>query len=142
MSCIQLFSLLPYKINKNFNIFKIKNSGTLFIEKENILKKLFFMSTFEEMSRWVEIQSKGKRFIANPLKASDADRLDCLFAIQKPLFLALKKIEKRRKNGRDKSLIEAANVSNYAKIADILASTAATYWRDHDFLFFNNSSIE
>ncbi len=98
MSCTQPFSLLTYKTDKNFNIFKIKNFDILYIEKENMLKKLVFMGTFEEISRWVETHSKGKKFISNPLKANDTDRLDCLFAIQKPIFLALKTIEKRRKN--------------------------------------------
>jgi hypothetical protein len=139
MSCTQPFSLLTYKTDKNFNIFKIKNFDILYIEKENMLKKLVFMGTFEEISRWVETHSKGKKFISNPLKANDTDRLDCLFAIQKPIFLALKTIEKRRKNGRDKRIIEAEKIKDYSTIAAVLASTASSYWRDHGFIKFKKS---
>ena len=139
MSCTQPFSLLTYKTDKNFNIFKIKNYDILYIEKENMLKKLVFMGTFEEISRWVETHSKGKKFISNPSKANDTDRLDCLFAIQKPIFLALKTIEKRRKNGRDKRIIEAEKIKDYSTIAAVLASTASSYWRDHGFIKFKKS---
>ncbi len=139
MSCTQPFSLLTYKTDKNFNIFKIKNFDILYIEKENMLKKLVFMGTFEEISRWVETHSKGKKFISNPSKANDTDRLDCLFAIQKPIFLALKTIEKRRKNGRDKRIIEAEKIKDYSTIAAVLASTASSYWRDHGFIKFKKS---
>ena len=139
MSCTQPFSLLTYKTDKNFNIFKIKNFDILYIEKENMLKKLVFMGTFEEISRWVETHSKGKKFISNPSKANDTDRLDCLFAIQKPIFLALKTIEKRRKNGRDKRIIEAEKIKDYTTIAAVLASTASSYWRDHGFIKFKKS---
>lgn len=139
MSCTQLFSLGSHKTTMDSNIFKIKNFDILYIEKENILKKLLFMDTFEEISKWVETCSKGKKFIANPSNASDTDRLDCLFAVQKPIFLALKKIKKRRKNGRDKRLIKAENANNYDEIANVLASTASTYWRDHGFIKFKKS---
>lgn len=134
MSCIQLFSLGSHKTAMNFNIFKIKNADTLFIKQENILKKLIFINTFEEISKWVETCSKGKKFIANPSNASDTDRLDCLFAVQKPIFLALKNIKKRRKNGRDRRLIEAEKIKDYSTIATVLASAAGSYWRDHGFL--------
>lgn len=139
MSCTQLFSLGSHKTTMDSNIFKIKNFDILYIEKENILKKLLFMDTFEEISKWVETCSKGKKFIANPSNASDTDRLDCLFAVQKPIFLALKKIKKRRKNGRDKRLIKAENANNYDEIANVLASTASSYWRDHGFIKFKKS---
>lgn len=140
MSCIELFSLGSHKTAMNFNIFKIKNADSLFIKQENILKKLIFINTFEEISKWVETCSKGKKFIANPSNASDTDRLDCLFAVQKPIFLALQKIKKRRKNGRDRRLIEANNANDYAEIANVLASTAGTYWRDHKFLSYSKKN--
>lgn len=102
--------------------------------KENILKELAFMSTFEEISTWVEKNSNGCKFIANPASASDTERLICLFTIQKPLALALKNITKRRVNGRDKRILEAIKENNYSTIAYVLASAAGTYWRDHGFL--------
>lgn len=132
-------NLLNHMVKEDFNIKLLKNHLVTLAKQENILKNLVFIATFEEISDWVFTHSHGQKYIANPANASDTDRLDCLFAIQEPLALALKKIEIRRKNGRDRRLIEAAEVGDYGLIADILASTASTYWRDHGFL---NSSKE
>lgn len=134
--------LLNPEVKDYSTIFSIKKISVSQVKKENILQKLVFMATFEEISKWVEIYSNGKRFIANPLNAGDADRLDCLFAIQEPLALALKKIEIRRKNGRDRRLLKALESRNYAVIAAVLASTAATYWRNHGFFTKNKKSRE
>lgn len=128
--------LLNHEVQENFITKLLKKHSVSREKRENILLKLAFIGSFEEISEWVIIHSKGLKFIANPSIASDTDRLDCLFAVQEPLTLALKDIENRRKNGRDVRLIEAANAGNYAVIADLLASIAATYWRDHGF--FNN----
>ena len=117
---------MPGTINIHFDF--------TFYQEENILKKLFFVSTFEEISKWVVIHSASQKYIANPSTASDTDRLDCLIAIQKPIFLALKNIKKRRKNGRDRRLIEAEKIKDYSTIATVLASAAGSYWRDHGFL--------
>ena len=113
---------------------KIHFDFTFYIEEKNILRNLAFINSFKEISEWVKTHSTSRRYIANPSIATDTDRLDCLFAVQNPLVLALKPMKKRRKNGRDKRLIEAANASDYAKIAEILASAAGSYWRDHGFL--------
>lgn len=115
------------------NIFSINNLGVSFAKQENILQKLAFMISFDEISQWVVNHSNGKNFIAIPSNAGDADFDVCLTAIQQPLFLALKNIENRRKNGRDKHLLKAAKISDYAVIADILASAAWTYWQNHNF---------
>jgi len=120
----------------NFNIDLVKNNHMLHKEHVTILEKLTFMDTFEEISEWVLAHSHNQKYIANPSNAGDADRLDCLFGIQEPLALALKPLEKRRKNGRDARLIEATKLGDYTLISDILASAAATYWRDHGY--FNN----
>ncbi|AOO64790.1 hypothetical protein [Sulfurospirillum halorespirans] len=117
----------------DFNIFSIKKLGVSLAKQKNILQKLAFIDTFEELSKWVEIHSNGKNFIANPLNAGDADREVCLTEIQKPLFLALENIENRRINGRDKRLIEAAEAGDLPVIADIIASAAWTYWQNHNF---------
>lgn len=126
--------LLNHQVKENFITSLLKNSVISHEKQENILQKLVFMGSFEEISEWASVHSQGQRFIANPSSATDTDRLDCLFAVQEPLALALQPIEKRRKNGRDGRLIEAANTGNYVVIADILASVAASYWRDHGFL--------
>jgi len=131
-----IHNLLNHEVKENFITKLLKKHSVSREKQENTLLKLAFMSSFEEISEWVIIHSKGLKFIANPSIASDTDRLDCLFAVQEPLALALKDVEKRRKNGRDGRLIEAATAGNYAVIADLLASIAATYWRDHGF--FNN----
>lgn len=125
--------LLNHEVKENFNIKLLKKHSVSQVKQENILKKLAFMGTFEEISEWVEVNSQGKKFIANPLNAGDADREVCLTEIQKPLFLALENIENRRINGRDKRLIKAAEAGDYLVIADILASAAWTYWKNHGF---------
>ena len=132
-------NLLTSRGRVDCNIFSIKNLGVSLAKQENILQKLVFMGTFEEISEWVTTHSKGLKFIANPSNASDTDRFDCLFAVQEPLALALKDVEKRRKNGRDGRLLEAAKAGDYIALANILASAAASYWKDHGFL---NSSKE
>lgn len=118
---------LPDTINIHYDF-------TFYNEEKNILRKLAFINSFKEISEWVKIHSASQRYIANPSTASDTDRLDCLVAIQRPIFLALKNIKKRRKNGRDRRLITATNVGDYFEISCILASSAASYWRDHGFL--------
>jgi len=120
----------------NINIKLSKYPISLKMEREDVIEKLAYMTSFEEISKWVEINSGGKNFIADFIIASDADRLDCLFDVQAPLILALKNVEKRRKNGRDKQLLEAVEISDYAAISYILASAATTYWRNHGH--FNN----
>ena len=127
-------NLLNPKVKEDFNIKLLKKHSVSQVKQKNILEKLVFMGTFEEISEWVLTHSHGQKYIASPTSAGDADRLDCLFAIQEPLALALKDIEKRRKNGRDGHLLEAAKLGDNALIANILASAAATYWRDHGFL--------
>jgi|GEM_PF-1672855 len=117
----------------DFNTNSLKIMTMHKVKQENILQKLVFIATFEEISDWVIIHSNGQKYVANPISAGDADRLDCLFAIQEPLALALKPLEKRRKNGRDVRLIVAAEAGDYAAIADILASAAWTYWQNHTF---------
>ena len=129
-------SLLGLNAKDDSNI-KILKKGDFTQKNQNILQKLAFMGAFEEVSEWVSTHSEGQKYIANPSSASEADRLDCLFVIQEPLALALKPIENRRKNGRDGRLIEAEKAGDYAVIADILASAAASYWRDHGF--FNSA---
>lgn len=131
-----IHNLLNHEVKENFNIKLLKKSVVSHKKQKSILEKLLYMNTFEEISKWVVTHSHGQRYIANPANASDTDRLDCLFAVQEPLALALKDIENRRKNGRDGRLIEATSADNYAVIANILASTASTYWQNHGF--FNN----
>ncbi|KFL35003.1 MULTISPECIES: hypothetical protein [unclassified Sulfurospirillum] len=133
MSLAGPVNLLNPVVKENFNIKLLKKHSVSQVKQENILQKLAFMSTFEEISDWVSTHSNGQKYIANPISAGDADRLDCLFAIQEPLALALKPLENRRKNGRDIRLLEATETDNYAVIADILASTAWSYWQNHNF---------
>jgi len=133
MSLRRPVNLLTSSGRDDCNIFLIKNLGVLITKEENILQKLAFMPTFEDISQWVKTYSRGKKFIANPLNTGEADCEVCLTEIQKPLYLALENIENRRKNGRDKRLIKAAEAKDYLVIADILASAAWTYWKNHGF---------
>ena len=121
------------KVGGDSNILVIKNRGDFFQKNQNILQSLAFMQTFDEISQWVAINSNGLKFIANPTNASDTDRDNCLTAVQLPVVLALKKLAKRRKNGRDKHLLEAVEVGDFMMIANILVSAAWTYWQNHGF---------
>lgn len=136
MSFVDPVNLLDPEVKEDFNIKLLKINPVLQVKQENVIEKLAYMTNFEEISHWVEVHSGGKNFIADFKTASDADRLDCLFDVQAPLILALKNVEKRRKNGRDKQLLEAVEIDDYAAISYILASAATTYWRDHGY--FNN----
>lgn len=121
------------KVGGDSNILVIKNRGDFFQKNRNILRSLAFMQTFDEISQWVAINSDGLKFIANPTNASDTDRDNCLTAVQLPVVLALKKLAKRRKNGRDRHLLKAVEVGDYIHIANILVSAAWTYWQNHGF---------
>lgn len=126
-------NLLNPKVDGDSNIFALKNRGDFFEKSQNVLQTLAFMQTFEEISNWVKLNSNGLKFIANPTSASATDRDNCLTAIQAPVFLSLQNIQKRRKNGRDKQLLTAAEVDDYVHIANILVSAAWTYWQNHGF---------
>lgn len=134
-------NLLNHEVKENFNIKLLKNHIVSHAKRENILQKLAFIETFEEISRWVETNSNGQKFIACPAGATDIDRMDCLFAIQEPIARAIKG-QNDRKNGRDLKLIKAVETADYAAIADVLASTAWSYWQDHGFFSGKNFKNE
>lgn len=142
MSLVAPVDLLDLAVKDDCNIFIIKGFGACASKDvdKNILKKLFFMSTFAEISQWVENVSKSKKFIANPASANAIDRETCLTAIQKPIYQAIKGIH-NRKNGRDLKLIYAAQVDDYNLIAEVLSSVARTYWLDHRFMSNSNSGM-
>ena len=102
------------------------------------LKKLVYINTFEQMSFWISTMSAGTKYIASPSGASAIDKEECLFRIQEPIFMALKNIGIRRKNGRDTQLIKAASLGDRYTIANILVSCAWTYWQDHGFFSGKN----
>lgn len=133
--------LLNPSVKDDCSIFLVKNFVVSLFTQENILQKLVLVSSFEEISKWVENKSNGQRYIANPSGASDIDRLVCLFNIQEPIAKALLG-KNSRKNGRELKLIKAADTANYAVIADIIASTAWTYWQDHGFFSERNLKNE
>lgn len=110
------------------------NSSTELLKNKVFdLKELAYISTFDQMSFFVETMSGGTKYIACPNGASSIDKDECLFKIQESIFMALKNIEKRRKNGRDTQLIKAASLGDSNTIANIITSCAWTYWQDHGF---------
>lgn len=135
MSSTAPVDLLDLTVKDDYNIFIIKEFGVCASKdvNENILKKLFFMSTFAEISQWVEKFSKSKKFIANPSSANNIDREVCLAAIHKLIYKAIKGLNDR-KNGRDLKLLYASKIGDYNLIAAILSSIARTYWLDHGFM--------
>lgn len=102
------------------------------------LKKLAYISTFEQMSFFVAKMSNGKKYIACPKGSSAIDQEECLNKIQEPIFKALQNINKRRKNGRDIKLIKAAALGDYLSIVNIIASSAWTYWQNNGFFSGKN----
>lgn len=122
--------LNPYKIKENFNISLLKKYSISHKIQENILKKLAFIETFEEISRWVEKYTNGDKFIACPTNTSHEDRSSCLNYLQELLLQTIKG-QNKRKDGRDLKLIKAAKAGDYYAIACILASAAWSYWQTY-----------
>lgn len=139
MSLVAPIDLLDLTVKDDCNIFLVKRFGASKDVDENILKKLFFMGTFKEISQWVEKFSKSRKFIANPSSANNIDREACLTAIQKPIYKAIMGMN-NRKNGRDLKLINASKLGDYNLIAGVLSSAARTYWLDHGFMSNSNPS--
>lgn len=133
--------LLNPLVKEDCNIFSVKKFGVSLVKQEDILKKLVFMESFNEISAWVEKNSFYKKFIANPSGASDTDRMDCMFYVQEPIARAIKG-QNDRKNGRELKLNKAVEVGDYASIADVLASVAWSYWQDHGFFSGKNFNNE
>lgn len=133
--------LLNPTVKEDCNIFSVKNFGISLVKQEDILQKLVFMNNFNEISMWVEINSKNQKFIANPYGSTDTDRMGCLFYVQEPIARAIKG-QNDRKNGRELKLRKAADTADYAAIANVLASTAWTYWQDHGFFSEKNLKNE
>ena len=126
-------TLLNHEVKENFITSLLKNSVVSHEKREKILEKLVFMRTFEEISQWVSIHSQGERYIANPSSiANDEDRNSCLNELQELIARAIKG-QGDRKNGRDIKLKRAAEISDFATIARVLASSSGTYWRNRGF---------
>ena len=126
-------NLLNLMVKEDFNTNLLKINPVSQVKRESILKELSLIGTFEELAKWVSVNSEGKRFIANPASiANDEDRNSCLRELQELMLRAIKG-QSDRKNGRDLKLFEAAKINDCTKIARILASASGTYWRDHGF---------
>lgn len=123
-------NLLSLTRKEDFNIKLLKKHSISCDKQENILQKLVFISTFEGLSTWVEINSNGQKYIASPAHTSHEDRNSCLNYIQELLFQAIKGINKRR-DGRDLKLVKASETDDYYTIAGILASAAWSYWQTY-----------
>lgn len=137
-------NLLNHKVKENFNIKLFKKSAVSHEKQENILQKLIFIDTFEEISTWVESATKGQRYIACPANTSREDRNSCFNHLQELLVQAIQGINKRR-DGRDLKLVKASETDDYYAIASILASAAWSYWQnyhlfiDGDTAFYANN---
>ena len=138
MSLVAPVNLLSQMTRDDCNIFTIKKFDVSNVKQEEILRKLAFMSTFNELSQWVEINTKGQRYIACPTRTTYEDRHSCLNNIQQLLFQSLKG-ENKRKDGRDLKLLVASNKGDYYTIASILASTAWSYWQT--YLLNNGNAV-
>lgn len=117
----------------NFNINLVENFFVSHAKHQIILENLIFMSTFEELSSWVERHTNGQKFIACPANSSREDRESCLNHIQELVLKAIKG-KNKRKDGRDLKLANAALCGDYYTIASILASAAWSYWQTYNIL--------
>lgn len=133
MSFVGPVNLLSHRGNY-CSIFSIKDISVSHAKQKNILQELALMSTFNELSQWVESTTSGQRYIASPSHTSHEDRNSCLNCLQELLLQAIQGRNIRRKDGRDLKLIKASNKGDYYTIASILASAAWSYWQTY-FLF-------
>lgn len=129
MSFVSPVRLLNHKVKEDFNINLLKINLVSHAKGENILQKLAFMN-FDEISRWVEINSNAQKYIACPSATTVEDRNSCLNDIQDLLLRTIKGTNKR-KDGRDLKLTKAMLNSDHYTIASILASAAWSYWRTY-----------
>lgn len=129
MSFVGPVNLLSHRGNY-CSIFSIKDFSVSHAKQNNILLNLAYIATFEELSRWVEINSDGQKYIACPANTSYEDRNSCLNTLQDLILQAIKGINKR-KDGRDLKLIKASQIGDYYTIASILSSAAWTYWQTY-----------
>lgn len=123
-------------VNINIKLFNFHKDFKT--KRENILLKLAFMSTFEEISSWVKANTNGQKYIACSSHATLEDRNSCLNCVQELLYQAVKGVNKR-KDGRDLKLTKAAKVGDYYTIASILASAAWSYWQT--YLFASGNAV-
>ena len=112
----------------NFNINLVEKFLVSNPKRVNILQKLTFIDTFEEISTWVESATDSQRYIACPAHSSYEDRNSCLNHLQELLLQAIQ-CRNIRKDGRDLKLMKASLDGNYYTIASILASAAWSYWQ-------------
>ena len=138
MSLVAPVNLLSRMTKEDCSIFFIKKLDVSNVKQEELLRKLALMSTFNELSQWVESNTKGQRYIACPTHTTYEDRHSCLNNIQQLLFQSLKG-ENKRKDGRDLKLLVASNKGDYYTIASILASTAWSYWQT--YLLNNGNAV-
>ena len=137
MSFVGPVNLLSHRGNY-CSIFSIKDISVSHAKQKNILQELALMSTFNELSQWVESTTSGQRYIASPSHTSHEDRNSCLNCLQELLLQAIQGRNIRRKDGRDLKLIKASNKGDYYTIASILASASWTYWQT--FLLSNGNA--
>ena len=130
MSFIGPVNLLTSRGSDDCNIFSIKNFDVSHAKYQNILEKLVYMRTFEELSIWVDRHTNGHKFIACPAHSSYEDRNSCLNHLQELLLRTIQG-KNKRKDGRDLKLEKAEIISDYYSIASILASTAWSYWQTY-----------
>lgn len=133
MSFVGPVNLLSHRGNY-CSIFSIKDISVSHAKQKNILQELVLMSTFNELSQWVESTTSGQRYIASPSHTSHEDRNSCLNCLQELLLQAIQGRNIRRKDGRDLKLVKASKNGDYYTIASILASAAWSYWKTY-FLF-------
>ena len=138
MSLVAPVNLLSRMTKEDCSIFFIKKLDVSNVKQEELLRKLALMSTFNELSQWVESNTKGQRYIACPAHSSHEDRNSCLNHLQELLLQAIQG-RNIRKNGRDLKLMKASLDGNYYTIASILASAAWSYWQT--YLLNNGNAV-
>ena len=133
MSLVAPVNLLSQMTRDDCNIFTIKKFDVSHAKRKNILQELAFISTFNELSQWVESTTSGQRYIASPAHTSHEDRNSCLNCLQELLLQAIQG-RNIRKDGRDLKLVKASENGDYYTIASILASAAWSYWKTYFLL--------
>ena len=129
MSFVGPVNLLSHRGNY-CSIFSIKDISVSHAKRNNVLLNLSYIDNFDGLSKWVESNSNGQKYIACPANTSYEDRNSCLNHLQELLVQAIQGINKRR-DGRDLKLVKASETDDYYAIASILASATWSYWQNY-----------
>lgn len=94
------------------------------------------MMNFDQLSQFVQIATNNERYIARPSETSYIDRDVCSEYVITTVVMPAIRGEHKRVDSRSHRVQE----SDYT-LAQLLASTALTYWQDRGFIIAQNARL-